>query len=409
MQKRNKVELLAPAGDLERLKFALDYGADACYIGGKIFGLRAATKNFSVEEMYEAADYAHQKNKRLYLVLNAIPHNEDIDVLESYLETIRDIPFDAFIVSDPGVLTILKEKIPSAEIHISTQANNTNYMSAKFWHSQGAKRIILARELSLDEIAEFVDKTESIDVEYEVFVHGAMCISYSGRCLISNYMTGRDANRGDCAQSCRWEYALVEKTRDGEYFPIEEDSSGSYFFNSKDLCALEILDKIIETGVSSLKVEGRNKSVYYVASIIRAYRHAIDSYYENGEFDFELIYSEIKQVSHRDFTLGFFTEKADDKAQLYGSRSYIRESIYIGLAEEYLKDKSLVKVTQKNKFYVGDEVEFIGPDFFSHKFIVEKMYDENFLEIENCPHPNQTIYLKCDREIKKGNILRKKI
>lgn len=406
-----KIELLAPAGDLERLKVAIDYGADACYLGGQLFGLRAATKNFTIDEMKIAIEYAHKRGKKLYLVLNAIPHNEDIKMLSSYLEKIKDIPFDAYIVSDPGVIFQIKESIPDAEIHISTQANNTNYLSARFWYNQGASRIILARELSIEEISKMVEMTIDIPLEFECFVHGAMCISYSGRCLMSNYMSNRDANRGDCSQSCRWKYHLVEKTRPGEYYPIEEDEKGTYFFNSKDLCALPILDKIIKTGVKSLKVEGRNKSVYYVASIIRVYRKAIDSFYEN-EFNKDSVeewMNEIKQVSHRDFTLGFFDKKADENDQNYGSSSYIRESIFIAEVIDYDKDNKLLKLRQKNKFFVGDDIEFIGPNYFSYKMKVKKMYDEKMNPINDCPHPSSIIYIESEEYITNKAFARKSV
>ena len=322
----NKIELLAPAGDLEKLKFAIIYGADAVYIGGQIFGLRAASKNFSIDEMKEGVRFAHDRGKRVYLTLNIIPHNEDIDELENYLEALGEVDIDAVILSDPGTLMYIGQHLPDMEIHLSTQANNTNFMSAKFWNQQGVKRIVLARELSIDEISEIVEKTSDTDLEYEVFVHGAMCISYSGRCLLSNYMVHRDANKGDCAQSCRWKYHLVEEQRPGEYFPVVEDESGSYFFNSKDLCMINHLDSVMDSGVSSIKIEGRNKSIYYVANIVRAYREAIDSYYRNGVFEVDFRWlEEIRKASHRQFTTGFYFKKPDEADQLYTTSSYVRE------------------------------------------------------------------------------------
>lgn len=313
-----RVELLAPAGDLEKLKYAIIYGADAVYIGGQVFGLRAAAKNFSFEEMKEGIEFAHARGKRVFLVLNIIPHNEDIHYLEQYIEQIKDLGLDAVILSDPGTFMFVKQYAPELEVHLSTQANNTNYMSANFWHAQGVKRVILARELSFDEISEIRAKTPPT-LELESFVHGAMCISYSGRCLMSNYMAGRDANRGACAQPCRWEYNLVEKTRPGEYFPVEETEDGTFFFNSKDLCMIQSVPDLIKSGLDSLKIEGRMKTIYYVASIVRAYREAIDTFYKDPE---NYVYNpewfeEIQKVSHREFTSGFYDHKPTHEDQLY--------------------------------------------------------------------------------------------
>ncbi len=277
----NKIELLAPAGDLQKLKFAIIYGADAVYIGGQIFGLRAAARNFTYDQMKEGVEFAHARGKKVFLVMNIIPHNEDLDALETYIEEVKSIGFDAIILSDPGTLMFVKEHMPDMEVHLSTQANNTNYMSAKFWQSQGVKRVILARELSLKEIKDTTEKVP--DLEFEAFMHGAMCISYSGRCLLSNYMVNKDANRGECKHACRWEYVLMEKKRDGEFYPVVEDETGTYFFNSKDLCMIENIPDLIESGLASLKIEGRMKSLYYVANIVRVYRKAIDEYYKDPE------------------------------------------------------------------------------------------------------------------------------
>ncbi len=398
-----EIELLAPAGDMQKLKYALKYGADAVFVGGELFGLRTASKNFTKEQLAEAVEYTHKLNKKIYLVLNVIAHNEDIDILSEYLNSIKDIPIDAYIISDPGILMVAKDVLGDREYHLSTQANSTNYMSSKFWVSQGVTRIILARELSLEEVKRNVDELK--DVEFEVFVHGAMCMAYSGRCLISNYMTGRDANKGDCAGACRWNYSLSEKKRGGEYFPIEQDSRGTYFFNSKDLCTLPILDKIIETGVKSLKIEGRNKTVYYVASVVRVYRKAIENYYNGIEYDPEL-YEEIKKVSHRDFTTGFY-EKVDENSQVYGTNSYIRTYDYLGSVLDYNSETKLAKIEQRNKFSVGDEIEIIGPNYKLVKYKVEKMYDKDFKEIQSCPHAKQIIYLKIDEKLEEMDMLRK--
>ncbi len=400
-----KVELLAPAGDFEKLKYAYKYGADAVYVGGQLFGLRTASKNFTLNELEEAVSYAHHLNKKIYLVLNVIAHNDDIDRLKAYLLSIKHIDFDAFIISDPGILMVAKEVLGDRSYHLSTQANSTNFMSSKFWVSQGISRIILARELSLDEISRNV--LELKDTEFEVFVHGAMCMAYSGRCLISNYLTGRDANKGDCAGACRWNYTLSEQKREGEYFPVEEDERGTYFFNSKDLCALPLLDKIIETGVKSLKIEGRNKTPYYVASVVRVYRKAIDNYYEGKPYD-PLLFEELKKVSHRDFTTGFFIDGAQEDSQIYGTNSYIRTHDFLGSVETYDKETKLAKIVQRNKFHVGDEIEIIGPNDKAIKLIIDEMYDEHMNTIQSCPHAKQVLYVRSEEVLEPMDMLRKK-
>ena len=405
-----KVELLAPAGDLEKLKYAIIYGADAVYIGGQIFGLRAATKNFSVEDMEEGLKFAHERGKKVYLVLNIIPHNEDINILGKYLEDIKHLPFDAFILSDPGTLLKVREILGDVEIHLSTQANNTNYMSAMFWKSAGVDRIVLARELSFKEIGELVAKTHEYDIEYEAFIHGAMCISYSGRCLLSNYMTGRDANKGDCAQSCRWKYHLVEEKRPGEYYPVIEDENGTYFFNSKDLCMIEHIDDVIRSGIKSLKIEGRNKSIYYVANIVRAYREAIDAFYRDPEgFEFNADWlSEIKKASHRDFTTGFYFDKPDGDAQLYGTTSYIREYDFLGVVLDYDNETKMALIEQRNKFSVGDEIEIMGPGYHLDRFTVKEMYnDKTGQQIESAPHARMLVRIKMENPVEKHFMIRK--
>lgn len=409
LKMNNKVELLAPAGDLDKLKFAIIYGADAVYLGGEIFGLRAASKNFTIEEMIEGIKFAHDRDKKVYLTLNIIPHNEDINELKEYIELLKRVQFDAVILSDPGTLMFVKEHLPNMEIHLSTQANNTNYMSAKFWHKQGIRRIVLARELSLKEIEETIIKTEDTDLEYEVFVHGAMCISYSGRCLLSNYMTGRDANKGDCAQSCRWKYHLVEEQRPDEYYPVVEDENGTFFFNSKDLCLINNIDKVIKSGVKSVKIEGRNKSIYYVSNIVRAYRDAIDYYYSNNEFEInEKWLSEIEKASHRKFTTGFYFKKPDENDQLYTSSSYLREYDFIGVVLDYDKETKLALIEQRNKFSIGNKLEIMGPDFFESELFIEKLYDSKMNPIDSAPHARQLIYIKSIEELKPYHILRRK-
>lgn len=404
----DKIELLAPAGDLQKLKFAIMYGADAVYIGGEIFGLRASAKNFSLEDMEEGIRFAHERGKRVFLVLNIIPHNEDLKLLEEYLRDIKDIGLDAVILSDPGTFMFVKEHLPEMEIHLSTQANNTNFMSARFWHKQGIKRVILARELSFKEMAEMVENSPE-DLEYEAFIHGAMCISYSGRCLLSNYMADRDANRGACSHPCRWKYFLVEQTRPNEYYPVVEDVDGTFFFNSKDLCMIEHVPELINSGLKSLKIEGRMKSVYYVANIVRAYREAIDLYYKDPE---NFVYNpqwlvDIKKASHRDFTTGFYVNKPTKDDQLYETSSYIREFDFSGIILEYDNETKLATIEQRNRLFVGDEVEIMGPDYFEHKFKITEMYDENMNPIEVAPHAQQIIKIKIDVPVQEYFIIRK--
>lgn len=403
-----KLELLAPAGDLEKLKMAIIYGADAVYLGGEAFGLRASAKNFSIEQLKEGLAFAHARGKKVYVTLNIIPHNEDLEGLPEYVKTLEEIGVDAVIISDPGVISVVKEVTPNMEIHLSTQANTTNYLSANFWHKQGVKRIVLARELSIDEIKEIIEKS-SEELEIEAFIHGAMCISYSGRCLLSNYMANRDANRGECAQSCRWKYHLVEEKRPNEYYPIYEDEKGTYIFNSKDLCMVEHMPELIDAGVKSFKIEGRMKSPYYVATIVRSYRMAIDAYLAdkaNYSYD-EKWLEEIKKASHRDHTTGFYFSKPSGDEQLYTSSSYIRDYDFVGLVLDYDKDTGVATVEQRNRIFVGDEVEVFGPnkDYFNQ--IVEKMWNSEDSEIDVAPHAQQIIKIKMDKPVEAWDIIRK--
>ena len=404
----NKVELLAPAGDLEKLKMAIMYGADAVYLGGEFFGLRASAKNFTEEELKEGIEFAHSRGKKVYVTVNIIPHNSDFEGLDEYLKMLESINVDAVIVSDPGVLCVVKEVVPNMEVHLSTQANNTNYMSAKFWYKQGVNRIVMARELSFKEIKEIRDSIPE-DMEIEAFVHGAMCISYSGRCLISNYMTGRDANRGACAHPCRWEYSLVEEKRPGEYYPVYEDERGTFFFNSKDLCLIEYIPDIVDSGIKSLKIEGRMKTSYYVASIVRAYRMAIDEYYEKKsawKFN-ELWLQEIKKASHREFTTGFSFEKPKSNEQHYGSSSYVRDYDFVGLVKSYDHTTQLATVEQRNRMFKGEEIEIIGPYSETVKTTIEQMWNEAGEEIEVAPHPRQIIKMKLNMPVSEYCILRR--
>jgi putative protease len=404
-----KPELLAPAGNLENLKMAIIYGADAVYLGGVNFGLRARAKNFNIEQLEEGIKFAHEKGKRIYITINIIAHNEDLEGLPEYLFTLQKLKVDAVIVSDPGITKIVKETIPGMEIHLSTQANTTNYAAVNFWYEQGVSRIILARELSLREINEIVKKSPP-EMKLETFVHGAMCISYSGRCLLSNYLINRDANRGDCAHSCRWKYFLMEEKRPGQYLPVYEDEKGTYFFNSKDLCMIEYLPLLIKAGIYAFKIEGRMKGSYYVAAVVRAYRGLIDQYCANPDkytFD-EQYLEELRKISNREYTTGFYFGKPDGNEQRYDNCAYIQDYAFIGLVVSYDSENQLATIEQKNRIFAGDEIEIFGPDddFFVQK--IEKMWDENGEEIEVAPHSGQIIQIKTVKPVQPWYILRKK-
>lgn len=403
------MELLAPAGDLEKLKIAVDYGADAVYFGGEMFSLRAGAGNLSVAEIEEGTEYAHERGVRCYLTLNVFAHNEDIVPLRQYLESIRHIPVDAFIVSDPGIIEIIKEMIPEAELHLSTQANSTNYVTANFWYRQGVKRLVLARELTFGEIKEIRDNIPE-DMELEAFVHGAMCISYSGRCLLSNFMIDRDANRGQCAHPCRWKYKLVEEQRPGEYYPVEEDGRGTYILNSKDLCMLEHIPDLADAGIASAKIEGRMKSVFYVAITIGAYRRAIDAYYRDPE---NYVYDpawmeELLKASHREFTTGFYYDKPTNEDQNYQTSAYTRDYSFTGIVRSYDPETHMAVVEQRNKMVLGDEIEIFGPDcdFFTQKLDV--LQDEEGQPIDSAPHPQQILRIRMDQPVAEKYILRKR-
>ena len=407
---KKKVELLAPAGDLERLKVAILYGADAVYLGGNAFGLRAKAKNFSIKEMEEGVEFAHSHNAKVYVTCNIFAHNSDInsDKLVTYLKELERINVDGVIVADPGVFSIVKETVPNMEVHISTQANTTNYQTAKFWKNLGATRVVMAREMSFKEIKALADNVS--DIEIEAFVHGAMCMAYSGRCLLSNYFTNRDANRGACAQSCRWKYKIVEETRPGEYYPIEEDERGTYIFNSKDLCMIEYIPELIEAGVYSFKIEGRVKTSYYVGSVIKAYREAIDDYLKDPSlYESKKAYylEEVKKSSYRGYTTGFFFDKPKEDGQVYTSNSYVRTYDFIGLVKEYDNQSGFAIIEQRNKFVVGEEIEFLttkGKNF-SQKVI--EMYDMEGNKLEEAPHPQQIIKLKVDNPVSPFDMMRK--
>lgn len=403
-----KIELLAPAGDLEKLKFALHYGADAVYIGGQTFGLRASAKNFSFEEMQEGVAYTHARGKKIYLTLNIIPHNEDLVSLEAYLEEIGKIPFDALILSDPGTLMMVREKLPHYEVHLSTQANNTNFMSARFWHAQGVSRVILARELSFKEISETIANAPEA-LEFEAFIHGAMCISYSGRCLLSNYMADRDANRGDCAQACRWKYRLVEEKRPNEYYPVVETDEGTFFFNSKDLCMIGYIPELIESGLVSLKIEGRMKSIYYVANIVRVYRQAIDRYYRDPSgyvFDPQDL-KEIQKASHREFTTGFFFQKPDQQDQLYHNTSYVRGYDFLGVVLDYDPETQMATVEQRNRMLMDEEIEVMRQSGGDYRQRIRVMLNERDEPIDSAPHAQMILKMKMDQPVQPLDLIRR--
>ena len=403
-----KPELLAPAGNLEKLKMALLYGADAVYLGGKSFGLRAFGGNFTDEELKEAVAFAHARQKKVYVTVNIFPHNEDLKALPEYLQYLEAIQVDAVLVADLGVFAIARKAAPSLEIHISTQANNTNWAAVNAWKDMGASRVVLAREMSLQEITEI---RENCQVELEMFVHGAMCISYSGRCLMSNYFTGRDANRGGCAQPCRWKYNLVEEKRPGEYFPVEEDERGTYIFNSKDMCLLPYLDRVIESGVDSLKIEGRMKSVHYAASVTKAYREAIDAYFDHpGQFEMQDSWrKELDKVSHRAYTTGFYFGKPTEDDQIYGNSSYLQTSDFIGLVLSYDEETGYAVVEQRNNMKTGQEIEVFQPEGELFHQRIEEMTDEEGNRIAVAPHPQQIVKIRMQKPVLPYSILRRDI
>ena len=405
----DRIELLAPAGSLEKLKFAVLYGADAVYIGGQAFSLRTAAENFSEDDIREGVEFAHKKGVKVYIALNIIAHNADIEKIVEAGKRAHLMGVDAAIVADIGVMTALRENVPGLDLHISTQANIVNTKSASVFYKMGAKRVVLARELSLDEIKEIREKTP-VGLELEMFVHGAMCISYSGRCLLSNYMTGRDSNGGACAQPCRWNYCLVEEKRPGEYYPVYEDNHGTYIFNSKDLCLIEHIPEIIEAGVTSLKIEGRVKTEYYVATVVKAYREAIDAYYRDGDlykFDKSLM-DELKKISHRNYCEGFFKGKTDENSQVYETSSYVRNYELVGIVKDYDAETGILTLEQRNRFFKGDELEILQPMVPGFTVLkVDYMTDENGWEINSAPNPKMLVKIKSDKKIIPNSIIRK--
>jgi putative protease len=403
------VELLAPAGNMEKLKMAMLYGADAVYLSGERFGLRAGADNFSQEELAEAMEYVHNRNKKAYVTLNVLPHNQDFAGMEGYIRYLAKISADAVIVSDPGVFSLVKETAPELPVHISTQANVTNTRSARFWQKQGASRIIAARELSLKELSQIHHELPSL--ELEAFVHGAMCISYSGRCLLSNFMCGRDANRGDCAHPCRWKYYLMEESRPGEYFPVEEDSTGTFILNSKDLCMIGHIPELVQSGVASLKIEGRIKSSFYVATIVRAYRMALDSYLRDpAHYVFQpALLEEVSKVSHRSFTTGFFLDKPGPGSQNYGTSNYVKTWEFVGVVRNYDEQDKTLLIEQRNRILKGDEVEIVQPNGCDVPLTVGDMWDMEGNLITSAPHPQMLLTMKLGQPVRKDSMLRKKL
>ena len=403
-----KPELLAPGGSLLKLKTAIDFGADAVYIGGDAFSLRVAAENFSVEDMYEGIRYAHDRGKKVYLTSNIIAHNRDIEKFRGFIEEIRPMGFDAVLIADLGLFGMIREIAPEIPVHISTQANNTNYKTVEMWHKMGAERVVLGREMSFKEIAEIQSKVP--DVELEAFVHGAMCISYSGRCLLSNYMTGRNSNLGACAHPCRWNYSLVEEKRPGEYFDVFENERGTFIFNSKDLCMIEHIPELVKSGVASLKIEGRVKTAFYVATIVGAYRREIDRYCadpENYVFNPDEL-GELCKVSHRPYTTGFFYGRPTSDGQVYETSSYIRDYELVGIVTGYDKEAKRLTISQRNRFFAGDELEIIQPNKPYVTIKAENMANQKGEAIDVAPHAEEIITMDCVEEIPTGAMVRKR-
>jgi putative protease len=402
-------ELLIPAGSLEVLKIAVLYGADAVYVGGEAFSLRAKAHNFSNEDLKEGIAFAHAHGVKVYVTANILAHNDDLTGVESYFEELREVGPDALIISDPGVFAIARRVLPDMEIHISTQANNTNYGTYLFWHQMGAKRVVSARELSLKEIKEIRDRIPD-DMEIESFIHGAMCISYSGRCLLSNFLAGRDANQGACTHPCRWKYSLVEETRPNEYMPVMENERGTYIFNSRDLCMIEHVPELIEAGIDSFKIEGRMKTALYVATVARTYRKAIDDYKKDPELyrqNMEWYRTEIGKCTYREFTTGFYFGKPGPDSQIYDNNTYVKNYIYLGTVEA-VDGQGRARIEQKNKFSVGETIEIMKPDGRNIEAVVRAIVDEDGKAQESAPHPKQILYVDLGEELEVYDILRMK-
>lgn len=403
------MELLAPAGNMDKLKAAFLYGADAVYLGGKSFGLRAFSDNFSPEEMKEAIFYAHKLGKKVYVTVNIFPKHEDLPALPSYLKQLYEFHADAVLVADPGIFGIVREVVPNLPVHISTQANTTNWAAVKFWHDQGASRVVMAREVSLHDIHEIHDR---VPVELEGFVHGAMCISYSGRCLLSNYFTqNRDSNRGQCVQCCRFKYNIVEETRPGEYFPVVEDERGTYIFNSKDLCMLPYIPDMYEAGLTSLKIEGRMKSVHYVATIVKVYREAMDAYEKDpSHFTIKPEWvEELEKISHRPYTRGFAVSRPTEADQVYSHSSNTQTHEFIGVVKSYDEVQQIIWIEQRNHFKVGQEVEFLQPHANIVRIEIKTLVNEEGLPIDAARHPKECVGIPSPIRIEPHSLLRRKV
>lgn len=402
------IELLIPASSLEVLKVAVMFGADAVYIGGEAFGLRAKAKNFSLEEMKEGVEFAHAHDVKVYVTANILAHNKDLDGAREYFEELKQVGMDALIISDPGMFTIAKEVLPDVDIHISTQANNTNYATFNFWYKMGARRVVTARELSLEEI-KTIRKNIPDDLEIETFIHGAMCISYSGRCLLSSFMAGRDANQGACTHPCRWKYSVVEESRPGEYMPVYENERGTFIFNSKDLCMIEHIPELVEAGIDSFKIEGRMKTALYVATVARTYRLAIDDYLRDPEYYRSRIpfyKSEISKCTYRQYTTGFFFGKPDKDTQIYDSNTYEHEYTYLGIVGDCNGD-GLYSVEQRNKFSVGETIEVMKPDGTNIECSVIEIKDDEGNSMECAPHPKQKLWINLGTKLDRYDIIRR--
>ena len=408
MSTERKPELLIPASSLEVLKTAVVFGADAVYIGGEAFGLRAKAKNFSGEDMIEGIAFAHEHGVKVYVTANILAHNRDLEGVRAYFEELKEIKPDALIIADPGVFMLAKEICPEIERHISTQANNTNYLTYQFWYQQGAKRVVSARELSMEELRELRAHIPD-DLEIETFVHGAMCISYSGRCLLSNYFTGRDANQGACTHPCRWKYAVMEESRPGEYLPVYENERGTYIFNSKDLCMIEHIPELLESGIDSFKIEGRMKTALYVATVARTYRKAIDDCLQSRELyekNLPWYKEQIAACTYREFTTGFFYGKPDESSQIYDNNTYQKEYTYLGFAEA-VDDRGFAQITQRNKFSAGETIEIMKPDGQNRSVTVKGIYDEEGNPMESAPHAQQKLFVDLGAEISVYDLLRR--
>ena len=402
-------ELLVPASSLEVLKIAVVFGADAVYIGGEAFGLRAKAKNFSLEEMREGVEFAHARGVKVYVTANILAHNADLAGVREYFEELKSVGPDALIISDPGVFMIAREVLPDMELHVSTQANNTNYGTYQFWQKQGAKRVVSARELSMAEMKEIRANIPD-DLEIETFIHGAMCISYSGRCLLSNYFTGRDANQGACTHPCRWKYAVVEESRPGEYLPVYENERGTYIFNSKDLCMIEHIPELIDAGIDSFKIEGRMKTALYVATVARTYRRAIDDYLESPELykkNMPWYLDQISNCTYRQFTTGFFFGKPSEEAQIYDSNTYVKEYTYLGIVGT-ANEQGLYEIEQRNKFSVGETIEVMKPDGANVEVVVRRIVNEDGEDQTSAPHPKQKLWIDLGCPLDRYDILRRK-